>query len=187
MPLSLTGRLLFAAALAVSSAAFADEKIAICHAGLIELTSFDQHIKNLRAARRYEAEEIDRLIAQQRKGGPDFFTSQIVIQEEQSGSGTFDLRLFHGIANAVKYRNVTAWACQAEDYPIVYFIGFRVRQIADGAIRVSREKDVVNVISLKALDAKLDERNKVTMFQGDKVLCQDIGKGCGPGIFYSRE
>jgi hypothetical protein len=55
------------------------------------------------------------LIAQALKGGAEFFTSQIIVQEEQSGSGTFDLRLFHGLSTAASYRNVTAWACQADD------------------------------------------------------------------------
>ena len=186
------GRLLYAlafvAALApASSPAAAEEKIALCHAGVIKLMSFADHIKKLRAARRYEAADIDALIAKERKGGAEFFSSQIIIQEELSGSGTFDLRLFHGLSNATDYRNVTAWACQRDDYPIDYFVGFRVRKIEDNTIFVSREKDIVNVISLKALDGKLEKHLKVQIFEGDKVLCRDIGKECDPGIFYERE
>jgi hypothetical protein len=186
-----TRRLLLAAAClawtAAASAAAAEEKIALCHAGLIKLTSFAKHIKMLRGMKRYEPEEIAKLVARERAGGPEFFSSQIVIQEEQSGSGTFDLRNVHGISDAESYRNVTAWACAAEDYPIVYFVGFRVRAINGGAIQVSREKDVVNVISLKALDAKLDKPISVKIFQGNKVLCENINKGCDKGIFYDRE
>lgn len=33
--------------------ALAEDKIAICHAGLIKLASFAQHIKTLRGAKRY--------------------------------------------------------------------------------------------------------------------------------------
>ncbi len=164
-----------------------EQKIALCHAGLIKLAPFEQHIKALRAARRYEPEDIDKLIAQERKFGADFFSSQIIVQEELSGSGTFDLRLYHGLSTAADYRNVTAWACAREDYPIVYFVGFRVRQIEDDTILVTREKDVVNVISLKALDPTLEKHVRVKVFEGDKLLCADIGKGCDPGIFYSRE
>jgi hypothetical protein len=173
--------------MAAASTAGAEDKIALCHAGLIKLTSFSKHVANLRGMKRYERQDIDKLIARERAGGPEFFSSQIVIQEEQSGSGTFDLRMMHGISDAEHYRNVTAWACEGDDYPIVYFVGFRVRAIEGGAIQVSRETDVVNVLSLKALDAKLDRPLKVTVFQGNKVLCQDINKGCDKSIFYSRE
>ena len=186
-----SGRLLLAAAClawtAAASAAAAQEKIALCHAGLIELTGFAKHIQKLRGMKRYERQDIDRLVARERAGGPEFFSSQIIIQEEQSGSGTFDLRMVHGISDSEKYRNVTAWACEAADYPIVYFVGFRVRAIEGGAIQVSREQDVVNVISLKALDANLDKPIRVTLFQGSKVLCENINKGCDKGIFYDRE
>jgi hypothetical protein len=114
---------------------------------------------------------------------------------------------------------VTAWDCQAEDFPIVYFIGFRVRKIEDETpppppvpaterdieeayrlrqereqreaaaktIFVSREKEIVNVISLKTLDPGLDKHIKVQLFEGTKVLCPDIATGCDPSIFYSRE
>ncbi len=165
----------------------AEDKIAFCHAGLVKLASFAQHIKALRKHRRYEPAQIDELIAKQRKGGADFFSSQVIVQEEQSGSGTFDLRLFHGLSTATDYRNVTAWDCQLDDYPVVYFVGFRVREVKDNTIFVTREKDIVNVISLKALDPKLDKHIKVQVFEGDKVLCRDLGAECEPGIFYSRE
>jgi hypothetical protein len=135
---------------------------------------------------RYSKEDIDGLVAQERKGGPKFFSSQVIVQEEQSGSGTFDLRNVHGLSDAKHYTNVTAWTCQAEDYPIVYFVGFRVRKIADGTIFVSREKTTVNVISLKAIDPDLDKHTKVKLFKSGKVLCDDIGKGCAPEIFYER-
>ena len=46
---------------------------------------------------------------------------------------------------------------------------------------------MVNVISLRARDEKLEKHLKVQMFQGDKVLCKDIGAECEPSIFYERE
>jgi hypothetical protein len=49
----------------------------------------------------------------------------------------------HSASEPQDYRNVTAWDCRAEDFPIVYFIGFRVRKIENGTIFVSREKDIV--------------------------------------------
>ena len=55
---------------------------------------------------------------------PDFFSSQVIIQEEQSGSGTFDLRMVHGLSDARHQTNVTVWTCRAKDYPIAYFVGF---------------------------------------------------------------
>jgi hypothetical protein len=182
-------KLLIAAAVTVSSSALAEvQKISTCHAALVELATFDKHLDDIRASKRYEPEQIEGLIANQRKYGPDFFTSQIFIQEEQSGSTYFDLRMFHGLWGAAKYRNVADWGCLNDDYPIAYFVGFRVRDIGDdGSILVTRERDIVNVISLKALDPKLDKHTKVKISQGDKVLCQDIGKGCEPGIFYGRE
>jgi hypothetical protein len=172
-------------ALTVASRA-AEEKVALCHAGLITLTSFSKHIEHLRGMTRYEPQDIDNLVAMQREGGAEFFSSQIFVQEEQSGSGTFDLRTVHGINDAVDYHNVTAWTCRAEDYPIVYFIGFRVREIYEDTIFVSREKKVVNVISLKKIDANLEKHLKVKIFEGKTVLCQDLGAGCEPQIFYDR-
>jgi hypothetical protein len=173
--------------LASTAASYAaEEKVALCYAGLITLTSFSQHIEHLRGMTRYEPQDIDNLVAMQRKGGAEFFSSQIFVQEEQSGSGTFDLRTVHGINDAIHYHNVTAWTCRAEDYPIVYFIGFRVREIHEGTIFVSREKKVVNVISLKTIDADLEKHLKVKIFEGTKVLCRDLGAECDAGIFYER-
>jgi hypothetical protein len=168
---------------ALAPAAADEDKIVLCHAGLITLPTFAQHIENLRKVNRYSAEDIDALIARNRKGGPEFFSSQIVVQENPSGSGTYDLRLTHGLSDAT-YRNLTAWTCEAEDYPIVYFVGFRVRKIESGTIFVSREKDVVNVISLKVLDPELKRHIKVRVSESDKVICQDIGERCDPGIFH---
>ena len=181
--------LILAAAIAALShlPASAEQKITLCHAGLIKLGSFDAHIKAIREARRYEPEDIDGLIKKREKYGDEFFSSQIIVQEELSGSGTFDLRMFHGLSHATDYRNVTAWDCQRADYPIVYFVGFRVREIDNNTIFVSREKDIVNVISLSALDPKLERHVKVQIFEGDKVLCRDLGKECEPAIFYERQ
>src|SRR5262249_35995822 len=78
-----------------ASTVAAQQKISICHAALVELASFDKHVNDIRASKRYEPEQIEGLIANQQKYGPDFFTSQIFIQEEQSGSTYFDLRMFH--------------------------------------------------------------------------------------------
>jgi hypothetical protein len=171
-------------AFSVPSAAWAD-KIAICHAGIVTLVSFRQHVKTLRGSPRDSPGDLDELIARAGKGGSDFFTSQIIVQEEPSGSGTFDLRRIHGLLSA-KYRNVTAWACEPDDYPIVYFVGFRVRKIEDRTISVSREKDIVNVISLHALDPDLDKRLRVTLTDHDEILCEDLGKTCIDRIFYDR-
>jgi hypothetical protein len=152
-------RRLFAAMLIVgasfaTAAARADEqKFALCHAGLIKLPDFEQHIKYMRGLKRYSDEEINALIARNRKGGPEFFSSQIVLKEEPSGSGTYDLRAVHGILDAADYRNITAWTCNGpEDYPIVYFVGFRVLKIEDNTIYVARDRGVVNVISLHEID-----------------------------------
>ena len=86
-----------------------------------------------------------------------------------------------------KTRNITAWTCESEDHPIVYFVGYRVRAIEGGTIEVSREKDIVNVISLKDLDPKLEKRLRVKIYQGTQVLCPDLGTGCEERIFYERE
>jgi hypothetical protein len=170
-----------------STRVVADEKIAICHAGLITLPSFEQHVADLHRAKRFEPERIEKLIARKRNGGADFFTSQIIIQEQSSGSGTYDLRLFHGLSGPhTKFRNIKSWACDGGDYPIAYFIGFRVREIQNAQILVSREKDVVNVISLRKLDANLDKRISVRMFQSGRILCADIGVGCIDSILYDR-
>jgi len=85
-----------------------------------------------------------------------------------------------------KYRSPKAWACAADDYPIAYFVGFKVREIRAGAIFVSREQGAVNVISLKDLDPDLDKHTSVKVFRSGSVLCQDIGAGCINTIFYGR-
>jgi hypothetical protein len=177
---------LAAAVLAVAPTASAGP-IALCHAGLITLGSFDRLIKEMRGLNRDDPKDIDALVARARKGGPEFFSSQIIIQQEQSGSGTWDLRRTHGLSGAKSYRNVTAWTCEAADYPIAYFVGFRVREIADNTITVSREKDIVNVISLRALDPELNKHLQVKMQDSNELLCRDLAEGCIDRIYYGRE
>jgi hypothetical protein len=190
MPTTWRCRLIGAACLAAVALAApldaAASSIALCHAGLITLGSFDRLIREMRASHRDEPHDIDDLLARARKGGPEFFSSQIIIQEEQSGSGTFDLRRTHGLSSARSYRNVTAWACETEDYPIVYFVGFRVMAIEDGVITVAREKDVVNVIALHGLDPELNKHLQVRMKEKNEVLCRDLGEGCIDRIYYDR-
>ena len=52
-----------------------------------------------------------------------------------------------------------------------------MREIKDNTIFVSREKDIVNVISLRALDPELKKQLKVQIFEGDKVLCRGSRQG----------
>jgi len=175
------------ALLLAAQTATAADKIKYCATGSIALGPFLQHIAELRKTNRYSKEEIDKLIADERTGGPEFFSSQVVIKEEQSGSGDFDLNLFQGFSDPqVKYRTTKKWSCQSDDYPAVYFVNFKVRGIRGGAIFVSREKGTVNVISLKKLDPGLDKHTKVQDFESHSVLCNDIGNGCSKGIFYGR-
>jgi len=170
-----------------SQPAIAEQNIKMCSSGSITLGSFSDHVAELRKFDRYPAEDIDDLVRKKRQGGPQFFSSQIVMKEEQSGSGDFDLNLFQGFSDPqAKYRALKAWACAADDYPVAYFVGFTVREIRDGAIFVSREKGAVNVISLKDLDPDLDKHTSVKVFRSGSVLCQDIGAGCINTIFYGR-
>jgi len=170
-----------------SRPALAEQNIKMCSSGSITLRSFSDHLAELRKSGRYTAEDIDDLVRKERQGGPQFFLSQIVIKQEQSGSGDFDLNLFQDFSDPqAKYRSPKAWACGADDYPIAYFVGFKVREIRDGAIFVSREKGAVNVISLKDLDPDLNKHTRVKVFRSDSVLCQDIGAGCINTIFYGR-
>lgn len=110
----------------------------------------------------------------------------MIVQEEQSGSGTFDLRMVHGLSDARHYTNAHGLDLPGEGLSNRLFRRVRVRRSADGTIVVSREKTTVNVISLKAIDAELNNQTKVRVFDGDKMLCDDIGKGCIAGIFYER-
>jgi hypothetical protein len=182
-------RLLLVAALALcgsSSLALAGPKIPLCHAGAVTLLSFENHLKALRKLSRYTGEDIDSLIAQQRRGGAAFFSSQIIVQDEPAASAMYDLRTVHGLNDAKKYRNLTKWTCDRAGYPTVTFVGFRVRAIHKGAILVSRAPGAVNVISLKRIDAHLKKRIKVRVQPGNRLLCGDIAKGCIPAIFYER-
>jgi hypothetical protein len=183
----LTGTLSVALFLAAPQTAFG-HAWKVCASGTITLGSFGDHVAELRKSIRYPAEDIDDLEKKARQGGPEFFSSQVVIKEEVSGSGDFDLNKFQGFSDPqAHYRRVKkAWNCAPEDYPIAYFVGFKVREIRDGAIFVSREKGTVNVISLKKLDPELEKHTQVRVFRSDAVLCKDIGAGCIDSIFYGR-
>jgi hypothetical protein len=164
-----------------STRAVADEKITICHAALINLPSFERHIADLHQAKRYEPDEIEKLVARKRTGGAEFFTSQIMFQEHASGSGTYDLRLFHGLSGPYsKYRNITPWACTADDYPIAYFVGFRVQDAQESQILVARERAVVSVVSLK----KLSKPVVIKAVENGRILCEDVAFGCVKGIWF---
>ena len=98
--------------------ATAADIIAFCATGTMTMGPFDEHIAEIRKSNRYEKAEIDELIAEQKAGGPDFFSTQVVIKEEQSGSGDFDLHLFQGFSDPqAKYNVVEKWHCEHDDYP----------------------------------------------------------------------
>jgi len=148
---------------------------------------FEAHIAEIRRANRYDEDDIDKLIADQKAGGPDFFSTQVVVKEEQSGSGTFDLNLFQGFSDPqAKYVSAVKWRCEYDDYPVAYFVGFKVKEIRGGSIYVARDKGTVNVISLKKIDPDLDKPTKVIDAQSHAALCDDIAKGCIKTIFYGR-
>jgi hypothetical protein len=171
----------------MAPAAMAADTIDFCATGTMTMGPFDAHIAELRKANRYEKADIDELIAEQKAGGPDFFSTQVVIKEEQSGSGDFDLHLFQGFSDPqAKYNVVEKWHCEHDDYPVAYFVGFKVSAISGGTILVSPEKGTVNVISLKKLDPGLDKPTSVRDFKSHAVLCADIATGCIKTIFYGR-
>jgi hypothetical protein len=149
--------------------------------------SFAEHIETLRKSSRYEPADIDKLIADQRAGGPEFFSSQVVIKQEQSGSGDFDLNLFQGFSDPdAKYHSEKRWACAAEDYPVIYFVGFTVKEMNKGSISVTRQRGAVNVVSLKRIDPDLDKHTRVIDSRTGAVLCKDIAVGCVKQIFYGQ-
>jgi hypothetical protein len=165
----------------------AEEKLSICHAGLMTPPSFEKYMETLRSAKRFEDREIDEVVAKERRFGPSFLSSQVIVQEQQSGSGTYHMRMYHGLSDdETKYRNVTAWLCDSDDYPIVYFVGFRVMEFRDQTIYVTREPDIVNVISLKEIDPSLEKKTKVALETSNEVLCEDIAEGCKDEVFYGR-
>jgi hypothetical protein len=167
--------------------AMAADTINFCATGTMTMGPFDEHIAEIRKANRYERADIDELIAEQKAGGPDFFSTQVVIKEEQSGSGDFDLHLFQGFSDPqAKYNVAMEWRCKSADYPVAYFVGFKVRQITGQTILVSREKDTVNIISLKTIDPDLDKPTSVKDADNHAVLCADIATGCIKTIFYGR-
>jgi hypothetical protein len=167
--------------------AVAADTIEFCATGTMTMGPFDEHIAEIRKANRYEKADIDELIAEQKAGGPDFFSTQVVIKEEQSGSGDFDLHLFQGFSDPqAKYNVAMKWRCKSADYPVAYFVGFKVRQITGQTILVSREKGAVNIISLKTIDPNLDKPTSVKDADNHAVLCADIATGCIKTIFYGR-
>jgi hypothetical protein len=170
-----------------SPSAMAADTIDFCATGTMTMGPFDEHIAEIRKANRYENADTDELIAEQKAGGPDFFSTQVVIKEEQSGSGDFDLHLFQGFPDPQAKYNVTMeWRCKSADYPVAYFVGFKVRQITGQTILVSREKGTVNIISLKTIDPGLDKPTSVKDADNHAVLCADIATGCIKTIFYGR-
>jgi hypothetical protein len=165
----------------------AEEKIQFCATGTMTMGPFDEHLAEIRKTNRYEKADIDELIAEQKAGGPDFFSTQVVIKEEQSGSGDFDLHLFQGFSDPkAKYDVATKWHCEHADYPVAYFVGFKVRQIDGHTILVSHEKNTVNIISLKKIDPDLETPTSVKDADNHATLCADIAKGCVKTIFYGR-
>src|SRR5579871_4421521 len=80
-----------------SSFARAGAKIPLCHTGTVTLLSFADHVKKLRELNRYTGEDIDDLVARERKGGAAFFSSQVIVQEEPAASAMYDLRTVHGL------------------------------------------------------------------------------------------
>jgi hypothetical protein len=185
-------RLFFAfllTAFALAPPARAADAIKYCAIGHMTFGSFADHIAYIKTAKRYDKKEIDDLIKQQKAGGPDFFSTQVVIKSEQSGSGDFDLHMFQGHSDPeTNYKSDQNWACGHDDYPVAYFIGFKVETIADHAITVSRSKGLVNVISLKSIDPGLKAHTRVVETGSNNVLCKDIdadsNPGCIPQIFY---
>ncbi len=167
--------------------AMAAEAIKYCSSGTITMGPFDAHIERIRKANRYEEADINKLIADQKAGGPDFFSTQVVIKDEQSGSGDFDLNMFQGFSDPqAKYKSDMKWSCTSVDYPVAYFVGFKVKEIGNGTILVTPQKGTVNVISLKTLDPNLDQHTKVRDAQSHAVLCDDIAQGCIKTIFYGQ-
>lgn len=185
-------RLLFAlffAVLAFAPPAQAADAIKFCTIGHMTFGSFADHVAFIKKANRYDKKEIDDLIKQQKAGGPDFFSTQVVIKSEQSGSGDFDLHMFQGHSDpGTTFKPDQEWACGHDDYPVAYFIGFKVEAVADHAITVSRSKGLVNVISIKSIDPDLKAHTRVVEARGNNVLCKDIDSdsspGCIPQIFY---
>jgi ABC-type microcin C transport system permease subunit YejB len=171
----------------IAPPAMAADTIDFCATGTMTMGPFDEHIAEIRKTNRYEKADIDELIAEQKAGGPDFFSTQVVVKEEQSGSGDFDLHLFQGFSDPQAKYNVTMeWRCKSADYPVAYFVGFKVRQITGQTILVSREKGAVNIISLKTIDPGLDKPTSVKDADNHAVLCADIATGCIKTIFYGR-
>jgi hypothetical protein len=88
--------ILFLAGLVLAPSARAADAIKFCTIGHMTFGSFADHIAFIKKANRYDKKEIDDLIKRQKAGGPDFFSTQVVIKSEQSGSGDFDLHMFQG-------------------------------------------------------------------------------------------
>jgi len=59
-------------------------------------------------------------------------------------------------------------------------------EIDNRTITVAREKDIVNVLSLHALDPELDKHLQVKLKDSNEVLCRDLGEGCIDRIYYDR-
>jgi hypothetical protein len=174
------------AGLLFASAARADDAIKLCTAGHMTFGgTFAEHIAFIKKANRYDKKEIEDLIKQQKSGGLDFFSTQIVIKSEQSGSGDFDLHMYQGHSDPkTTYKADQDWACTGDDYPVAYFIGFKVETIGGSTISVSRSKGLVNVISLKKIDPELKTPTRVEDSVSHAILCKDIATGCVPQIFY---
>jgi hypothetical protein len=181
--------ILILADLVLAPSARAADAIKFCTIGHMTFGSFADHIAFIKKANRYDKKEIDDLIKQQKAGGPDFFSTQIAIKSEQSGSGDFDLHMFQGHSDpGTTYKSDQEWACGHDDYPVAYFIGFKVETVADQTITVSRSKGLVNVISIKSIDPDLKAHTRIVEAGSNSVLCKDIDSdsnpGCIPQIFY---
>ena len=58
-----------------SPPALAADTINFCATGTMTMGPFDEHIVEIRKANRYEKADIHELIAEQKAGGPDFYSA----------------------------------------------------------------------------------------------------------------
>ena len=154
----------------------------MCSSGTITLGSFKDHIREIRKSSRYGKAGIDDLVKRERQGGAEFFF--LADRHQGRAIGLRRLRP-QSLPETIpirtpNIRSVLKWNCNGSDYPVAYFVGFKVSEIRDGAIFVSRAKGIVNVISLKDLDPDLNKHHQVTVFDAaGAVLCDDIWQtGC---------
>jgi hypothetical protein len=156
-----------------SGTSMLNQAITYCSQATVEMPSADHHRSSLAENSRYgpeEATKVDELAA---RFGQRYLDYQLILHEELSASGWFDIEGQNGIQEA-KVSKISHWACNdgENDYPLLFMIGVQPESIRQGALYVSFKRGVYNIISLSSL--RNAKTIPVKLAASNELVCIDV-------------